>query len=90
MADRPREYTAYDAEYAKHDNAKQRARAKARYWMVKKLGEKVLKGKDIDHRTPLQAGGSNDQSNLRVRDPGQNRGDKSVFKHKGYRPTRFN
>ena len=45
-------YSAYDREYAKHDNAKQRARAKARYWMVKKYGEAALRGKDVDHIHP--------------------------------------
>ena len=84
-----RVYSAYDREYAKHDDAKQRARAKARYWMVKKYGEKALKGKDIDHEDPLQAGGSNEQSNLRVRDVHANRGDKTVFRKPGFHPTRM-
>jgi hypothetical protein len=84
-----RRYSAYDRKYAKTDNAKQRARAKARYWMVKKYGKKALEGKDIDHTVPLQAGGSNKETNWRIRDVGENRGDKSVFKRKGYRPTRM-
>ena len=84
-----RVYSDYDREYAKHDNAKQRARAKARYWAVKKYGEEALKGKDIDHKKPLQAGGSNEDSNLRIRDVHENRGDKSVFKQKGFRATRM-
>lgn len=79
-------YSDYDREYAKRDNAKQRARAKARYWMVKKYGEAALKGKDIDHVHPLQAGGSNDPDNWRVRSIHENRGDKSVFRKPGYRP----
>lgn len=79
-------YSPYDREYAKHDNEKQRARAKARYWMVKKYGEAALRGKDVDHVQPLQAGGSNDPGNWRVRDIHGNRGDKKVFKEKGYRP----
>jgi hypothetical protein len=82
-----RVYSDYDREYAKHDNAKQRARMKARYWMVKKYGEAALRGKDIDHTVPLQAGGSNDPSNWRIRDVHDNRGDKDVFKRKGYKPT---
>lgn len=90
MADRPvHHYTAYDADYAKHDNAKQRARMKARYWMVKKYGEQVLKNKDIDHVEPLQAGGSNEPSNWRIRSVHSNRGDKTVFHDKGYRPTKL-
>jgi len=82
-----RVYTAYDREYAKHDNAKQRARMKARYWAIKKYGKAALAGKDLDHKTPLQAGGGNDPSNWRIRDIHENRGDKSVFKRPGYRPT---
>jgi hypothetical protein len=80
-------YSAYDAEYAKHDNAKQRARAKARYWMVKKYGEAALRGKDVDHIHPLQAGGSNEPSNWRVESEAKNRGSKIVFGMKGYHKT---
>lgn len=86
MALDPNRYKPYDREYAKHDNAKQRARMKARYAMVKKYGEAALRGKDIDHINPLQAGGSNEPSNWRVRSVHDNRGDKSVFKKPGYRP----
>ena len=86
MALDPNRYKPYDREYAKHDNAKQRARMKARYAMVKKYGEAALKGKDIDHIHPLQAGGSNAPSNWRVRSIHSNRGDKSVFHDKGYKP----
>lgn len=82
-----RVYSDYDREYAKHDNAKQRARMKARYWAIKKYGEAVMKGKDLDHRVPLQAGGGNDPSNWRIRSIHANRGDKTVFKDPGYRPT---
>jgi len=64
--------------------ADQRARMKARYWAIKRLGEKALQGKDLDHVKPLAAGGSNEPGNWRIRDVGANRGDKSVFKHKGY------
>jgi hypothetical protein len=84
-----RVYSEYDRRYAKRDNAKQRARAKARYWAIKKYGEAALRGKDLDHKKPLQAGGSNEPSNWRIRDPGENRGDKSVFKEKGFRKTRM-
>lgn len=79
-------YTAYDREYAKHDNARQRARMKARYWAIKKYGKEALKGKDLDHVVPLAAGGSNEPSNWRVRDVHSNRGDKTVFHRKGYAP----
>lgn len=89
MALDPNRYKPYDREYAKHDNAKQRARMRARYAMVKKYGEAALKGKDIDHVKPLQAGGSNDPSNWRIQDPHKNRSSKYVFKEKGYRPTKM-
>jgi len=90
MALDPNRYKPYDREYAKHDNAKQRLRMRARYAMVKKYGEAALKGKDIDHIHPLQAGGGNAPGNLRVRDASENRGDtKKIFKMKGYRPTRI-
>jgi len=87
MALDPNRYKPYDREYAKHDNAKQRLRMRARYAMVKKYGEAALKGKDIDHIHPLQAGGDNTPTNLRVRDASENRGDtKKIPKMKGYRP----
>jgi hypothetical protein len=86
MALDPNRYKPYDRLYAKHDNAKQRARMKARYWMVKKYGEAALSGKDVDHKQPLQAGGSNDPSNWRIRSIHANRGDKSVLHDKGYKP----
>jgi len=83
----PNRYKPYDREYAKHDNAKQRARSKARYAMVKKYGEAALKGKDIDHRHPLQAGGSNEPSNWRAISIRANRSKANeVKKMKGYRP----
>jgi len=86
MALDPNRYKPYDREYAKHDNAKQRARMKARYWMVKKYGEAALKGKDVDHKKALQAGGSNDPSNWRIRSIKANRGDKSVLHDPDYKP----
>lgn len=87
MALDPNRYKPYDREYAKHDNAKQRARMKARYAMVKKYGKAALKGKDIDHKKPLQAGGSNDPSNWRIRDAHDNRAAaQSVKKDPDYKP----
>jgi hypothetical protein len=69
----PGHESEYDRQY-KHGAkymADQRARMKARYWMVKKLGEKALVGK------ALAAGGSNAPSNWRVRSVHENRGDKT-------------
>lgn len=82
-----RVYSAYDREYAKHDNKKQAERMRARRAAVKKYGEAALRGKDLDHITPLQAGGTNEPSNWRIRSTHANRGDKTVFKDPGYHPT---
>ena len=87
--DRPTHHrNAYDRAYQRTPRvaAAQRARMKARYWMIKKYGEAIMRGKDVDHVTPLAAGGSNHPSNWRLRDDGANQADKSVFKRKGYRP----
>ena len=87
MALDPNRYKPYDREYARHDNAKQRARMKARYWMVKKYGEAALKGKDIDHKHPLQAGGSNDPSNWRIQTVHENRSRANDVRNEpGYKP----
>lgn len=45
--------------------------------MLKELGPAKLKGKDVDHKLSLKGGGSNARSNLRLRDPSANRGDKT-------------
>ena len=87
MALDPNRYKPYDREYARHDNAKQRMRMRARYAMVKKYGEAALKGKDIDHIHPLQAGGSNDPSNWRIQSAHLNRSHANdVKKAPGYKP----
>jgi hypothetical protein len=80
--------TAYDVAYEKTPRvlAIQRARNKAHYDMVKKYGKALLAHKDVDHIDPLGAGGSNKPSNWRLRNPAGNRGDKTIFKRKGYRP----
>ena len=81
---------AYDRAYEHTPRvlAIQRARNKARYDRVKRYGEKMLAGKDIDHVHPLAAGGSNRPSNWRIRSAAENRGDKTVFHAKGYRPIK--
>lgn len=89
--DRPVHHrSAYDRAYERTPQvlAEQRARNKARYWMVKRYGEKLMAGKDVDHVHPLAAGGSASFANTRLRDPHENQGDKSVFKRKGYRPIK--
>lgn len=54
--------------------AKRSARNKARRAMVEKHGAAAVKGKDVDHRTPIRHGGGNAMSNLRIRDRKTNRG----------------
>jgi hypothetical protein len=40
----------------------------------------------LDHIKPLASGGSNTESNWRIRSVHANRGDKSFREHKGYEP----
>ena len=85
----PGHSSEYDKAYKKNPQymADQRARMKARYWAVKRLGAKALEGKDLDHIKPLAAGGSGTNlSNLRIRSVHENRGDKSFTREKGYQP----
>lgn len=52
-------------------------RNQARAMMRRKLGNKAIEGKDIDHKRPVRAkggGGTNASSNLRVRSRHANRG----------------
>lgn len=73
----PHHYTAYDRAH-KDDTA---TRMAARRLMIRTYGEDKAKGMDVDHVKPLVEGGSGrDIHNLRFRDPGANRGDKS-FQH---------
>lgn len=79
MSKSGRVYSAYDKAYqARPEQVKKRvARNKARREMLKIHGKKALKGKDIDHKKALVAGGSNARSNLRIRSASSNRADKS-------------
>jgi len=54
--------------------AKRSERNKARRLMEKKVGKEALKGKDVDHKTPIRSGGTNASGNLRVRSVAKNRG----------------
>jgi hypothetical protein len=82
----PGHSSEYDKAYKKNPQymADQRARMKARYWAVKRLGEKALEGKDLDHIKPLAAGGGNAPSNWRIRSVAANRGDKAFLHEQGY------
>jgi hypothetical protein len=42
--------------------------------MEKEHGASALKGKDVDHKTPLRHGGGNHKGNLRLMDVSKNRG----------------
>lgn len=42
------------------------ARKRARRLMIKRHGKKALRGKEVDHKVPLKAGGSTGMSNLRI------------------------
>jgi hypothetical protein len=42
--------------------------------MEKSHGAAALKGKDVDHKTPIRKGGGNAKGNLRLQTPAKNRG----------------
>jgi 5-methylcytosine-specific restriction endonuclease McrA len=68
MATRHRNYEKeYKTYQGTPEQIKKRAeRNKARREMEKKVGAAAIKGKDIDHKKPLDRGGSNAMSNLRI------------------------
>lgn len=76
---------------SKRDKQNRSERNKARRILhaalVKKYGEAradaMMKGKDVDHITPLEDGGSNAASNLRLRSIRSNRSDKRPVKDPG-------
>ena len=67
----------YQQEYktmlARGDRKKHTLRLRARRVAVKRGLVKPHDGKDLDHRTPLSKGGSNDTSNFRVESQHANR-----------------
>jgi hypothetical protein len=74
----PRKVRDYKDEYAKYHGSDEQkknraARGRARYAMEKKVGASALKGKDVDHKTPISKGGGNSASNLRVQSKSANR-----------------
>ena len=76
MAQSPARKKAYDKAYeAQPIQKKRRAmRNKARRELEKEGLVHKGDGKDVDHRVPLDSGGSNDRSNLRVLTEKKNRG----------------
>jgi hypothetical protein len=73
---KPRDYKAEYANYhGKPEQIKKRAmRVQARRDMTAKVGAAALKGKDVDHKTPLRSGGGNGAANLRISSVKANRG----------------
>lgn len=72
----PRDYKKEYAQYhSKPEQKKHRAERNAARRMLEDEGL-VHKGdgKDVDHRKPLDKGGSNSRSNLRVQSKAKNRG----------------
>lgn len=69
----------YKKEYARYQGRPEQIhnrslRNQARREMIKEGKARVGDGKDVDHRVPLDRGGSNDESNLRVISKRANRG----------------
>lgn len=73
---RKRNYTEeYNSYHAKPEQKKNRAqRNAARREMAEAGRVKKGDGKDVDHKRPIRAGGSNAPSNLRVTSVSKNRG----------------
>jgi hypothetical protein len=71
----PHHYTAYDKAHRKDTQE----RVEARRILKKELGMAALKGKDVDHIKSIKGGGGNSRSNLRLRNPHANRGDKTFY-----------
>jgi hypothetical protein len=71
----------YKHEYARdHSSLKaKKDRAKRNLWN-RRLKGSVPEGMEIDHKTPLKSGGSNDRDNIRFRSVSANRADKSMQK----------
>lgn len=67
---------AYDKAYnARRDQVEKRmARNRARAALMREGVVKKGDGKDVDHKVPLDRGGSNARSNLRVTSQKKNRG----------------
>lgn len=70
--DYAREYAMY---HSREEQKRRRAmRNAARREMIRELGDAAVRGKDVDHIRPLDSGGSNAKSNLRLASPSANRG----------------
>jgi len=56
------------------EKKKRAARNSARRLMEKKVGKAAIKGKDVNHKTPLRSGGTNTLKNLNIQSKKVNRG----------------
>lgn len=63
-----------DKEYNEKTVGDRVKRNAARRAMEKKHGKAALKGKDVDHKTPIKDGGGNSKRNLRITSRKHNRG----------------
>jgi len=63
----------YKAEYKDHHSSPKAKKERAA--RNKACADKGVKGKDVDHKVPLRAGGSTGKSNTRVRSIAANRSD---------------
>ena len=67
----------YKKAYKKYHSSKkakrERAQRNAAGRKLKKMGVKIPNGYEIDHKNPINSGGSNDLSNLRIIPRGKNR-----------------
>ena len=71
-ADYARHYRDYQGTPEQiHKRAQRNA---ARRKLLKKLGERALRGKDVDHKHPIRSGGGNGAKNLRAISRSRNRG----------------
>jgi 5-methylcytosine-specific restriction endonuclease McrA len=77
MATKPRDYRKEYDTYQKNPDQRHKndLRKKARREMEKENGKKKIpKGFDVDHRIPLDKGGTSDRKNLRLLSAKKNRG----------------
>lgn len=72
----PEKHRAYQHKYnaTEHEKEKRAMRNAARREVIHEQGAAAVQGKDVDHRVPLDRGGSNQEGNLRLRSIHSNRG----------------
>lgn len=68
-----RDYKQEAANESKERREQRTERHRARRVVERVLGPAAIKGKDVDHKTPLSHGGTGALANLRVTDPSVNR-----------------